>query len=325
MQKHLLLVFFIFLACTSEMQLVAASSVLGANAATSKEVAVPTTASSIEAIQKMQALAQGAMDLFKSKYDANGHYQTIVNYFTKKTESQNLVQMANEEMVELGNKCFLAASVLSIFGTICGNVEFELALNLLKKPLPPVDGEPVTISYIKFIRVQIMNLLFFASAALWLQGFVYFTQLSLNNGDDARVLGPLLLKLLACVLFLIQPMLTLMKFMKPSTIHEKKSGDTHWFNFYAILALHIGNLLSTAFGFQKHFGSIKLSPDYFKEGVPSIASLVFLLATTFLLVSDSTVQEQSGHPLNQAQKYAYPAIGQALLLFGSCFFLFQKI
>jgi len=161
-------------------------------------------------------------------------------------------------------------------------------------------------------RYYISNICFLVSAALWFQGFFYYTQVSLDAGADMRTIGPLMMKLLASALFTIQPMTSLMRL--PTTA-DKSTGGFYWANFYAILLFHIGNMISTSVTFKNYKFFDLFSPS---NQPTMVATISFMLGTTFLLAGDAkSIEQVGGGEYPKALAIAYPFIGEAFLLIGS--------
>jgi len=311
----------VFLAGTSEMQSVAASATIGANNNSSSSSPILET---FEKIKGINTVMKGIYDQFKSKFDKEGNIDTIIRYLApepalKKIGEQvltsQIIPLNDAAMVQYANKCYVIASVVLIVGTVVISFKIEKGIIAAYNKVAKTHMETATETKTEAIgittRVYLANILFLVSAGFWFQGFYYYTQVSIDSGNDIRVIGPLLLKLFAAALFTIQPMTTL---MRSPTHNDMNYTDFSWANFYAVLLLHMGNLIAVAFTL-KQFNFISL----FSAGNQYTISIAlsFMIATTFLMAGDYRSGEQLGLNKDTNQPLIYSLIGDAFLLLGS--------
>jgi len=223
-------------------------------------------------------------------------------------------------MVQYANKCFLTASIILIVATVTITVEFEKGIIAIRNKSESTQMTPESVTRTEklggLIRMYIANICFLVSSGLWFQGFYYYTQVSLDAGNDVRVIGPLMFKLLASALFTIQPMTTLMRMPVESEVG--KMGHFLWANFYAILLFHVGNMFSFAFTLKSYnFFDLFAGSNQMTIAI----AFSFMLGTTFLLAGDAKAVEQmkgpNGTGFSKNLAIAYPLIGDAFLLLGS--------
>jgi len=304
----------IFLVGTSEMQVIANTTTIGSQ----KENSPMLTA--LENIKSVGATFKNAFSQYQAKYDKDGNIDTIIHYLVpemsrgKLGEQVLLQDLSDADMVNLGNKCFVIAAVILIIATLTLNIPVDkfAGMSSEKTPADQVRSNKIT-EYGGLAKFYVANFCFLISAAIWFQGFYYYTQVTLDAGGDIRSMGPLIMKLLASALFTIQPMTSLLRM--PTEVKNTKKG-IYWANFYAIILFHIGNMISTSITLKNASIFDMLNPS----NQPMLAAtLCFMLGTTFLLAGDGTTIAQLGgeksYPKGLA--IAYPLIGEAFLLVGS--------
>jgi len=324
MNKYLVLLFLVFLVGTSEFQAVSASSAIGAqNVAQKSEV-------TIESFKRMTTNFMQFYTDLQAKFDKDGNAKVIANYLVPEAGivgEQSLLQKqkSDKEMILLSSKLFVYASAFLILGTLTMHLKVENAISYLmnrfKKGKDDGNDDKRNANG-KFMRIKIGNLFYLISSALWFQGFYYLTQVAINAGVDVRNLAPILLKLMASALFTIQPMTSLLKLNDPS---DNAHGDLFYANHFALIFLHIGNMISTAYAVKNiNLGDFINPSNLIPKGIP----FLIVTGTAFLLSSDPTTIDQLGgvsrdKGIRPFQAIAYPYIGSGCLLIASSYLLYD--
>lgn len=155
------------------------------------------------------------------------------------------------------------------------------------------------------------------SCALWFLGFAVLIDWIVFStfpvwGRDRQALYGATLKLIASVLFCIQPMSALSGYQAPF--------GAPWSNFVGICFFHGGNTIN-AVGMLKLYDGHATS---WLANVPTVAMCVYFLATCFLVVADgifyfSLPDPSPGYDVGNASRFVHPGqvVGASLLLLGS--------